>query len=89
VPVFVDTNVLVSARDTTDPDKHARALDWVRHLWDTGEGRLSIQVLQEYYVTTTRNCVPDGVRIVDPFREGLIPQEPPARSPRPRGPTPT
>jgi predicted nucleic acid-binding protein len=58
VPVFVDTNVLVYARDASEPEKHARAFEWIRHLWDTGEGRVSMQVLQEYYVTTTRKLRP-------------------------------
>lgn len=67
MPVFVDTNVLVYARDAaSESEKHARALDWMRHLWDTGEGRVSMQVLQEYYVTTTRKLrpglVPDDAR---------------------------
>jgi predicted nucleic acid-binding protein len=64
VPVFVDTNVLVYARDTADPAKHARASEWVASLWEDGDGRLSLQVLQEYYVTTTRK-----------LRPGLSPEE--------------
>jgi predicted nucleic acid-binding protein len=28
------------------------------HLWDAGVGRLSLQVLQEYYVTVTRKLAP-------------------------------
>lgn len=58
MPVFVDTNVLVYARDRADERKQARALSWMRHLWETGEGRLSVQVLQEFYVTTTRKLSP-------------------------------
>ena len=58
MPVFVDTNVLVYGRDATDPVKHARASEWVAHLWERGNGRLSMQVLQEYYVTTTRKLRP-------------------------------
>ena len=58
MPVFVDTNVLVYARDTADPTKQARASEWIAHLWRTREGRLSVQVLQEYYVTTTRKLRP-------------------------------
>jgi predicted nucleic acid-binding protein len=58
VPVFVDTNVLVYARDTADPAKHARASEWVADLWERADGRLSVQVLQEYYVTTTRKLRP-------------------------------
>jgi predicted nucleic acid-binding protein len=64
VPIFVDTNVLVYARDTADPSKHARASEWVAGLWERADGRLSVQVLQEYYVITTRK-----------LRPGLAPEE--------------
>ena len=52
--IFVDTNVLVYARDTIEPDKRARAKAWLEALWRSGSGRLSFQVLQEYYVTVTK-----------------------------------
>jgi predicted nucleic acid-binding protein len=52
--VFVDTNVLVYARDRTDEEKNRVALAWLSALWDAHAGRLSWQVLQEYYVTVTR-----------------------------------
>jgi predicted nucleic acid-binding protein len=58
VPVFVDTNVLVYARDASEAQKQERALAWVEHLWRTREGRLSYQVLEEYYVTVTRKLRP-------------------------------
>jgi predicted nucleic acid-binding protein len=58
VLVFVDTNVLVYARDSTEPGKQARAAEWMARLWDEGSGRLSAQVLQEYYVTVTRKLDP-------------------------------
>lgn len=58
MPVFVDTNVLVYARDDVDPGKQERAAAWIGHLWDTGTGRLSFQVLQELYVTLTRKLDP-------------------------------
>lgn len=58
MPIFVDTNVLVFARDATEPVKQACAAGWMRHLWETQEGRASIQVLEEYYVTTTRELEP-------------------------------
>jgi predicted nucleic acid-binding protein len=58
VPVFVDTNVLVYARDASAPRKQARASAWLQHLWREQEGRLSIQVLQEYYITVTRKLRP-------------------------------
>ena len=56
--VFVDTNVLVYARDRSEPDKQRRAADWMAGLWDTGLGRLSYQVLQEYYVVLTTKLDP-------------------------------
>jgi predicted nucleic acid-binding protein len=58
VPVFVDTNVLVYARDTAEPAKQAQAEEWIHRIWQRGVGRLSVQVLQEYYVTTTRRLEP-------------------------------
>ena len=51
---FVDTNVLVYAHDATAGTKrdHARAI--VRDLWRSEGGCLSVQVLQEFFVTATR-----------------------------------
>jgi predicted nucleic acid-binding protein len=51
---FVDTNVLVYAHDVTAGEKHVRARALVEKLWDTREGCLSAQVLQEFFITTTR-----------------------------------
>jgi predicted nucleic acid-binding protein len=62
VRVFVDTNVLVYARDRTDEEKQRRALAWVASLWEHRAGRLSWQVLQEYYVTLTRKLDPPRER---------------------------
>ncbi|MFN7974843.1 MAG: PIN domain-containing protein [Acidobacteriota bacterium] len=53
-PVFVDTNVLVYARDAAAGEKQEKAAAWMRHLWTTRAGRISVQVLQEFYVTVTR-----------------------------------
>jgi predicted nucleic acid-binding protein len=58
VPIFVDTNVLVYARDASDPQKQATAEAWMGHLWTSASGRLSVQVLQEYYITVTRKLQP-------------------------------
>ena len=58
MPVFVDTNVLVYAREASDPAKHQVARDWMKHLWRSESGRVSVQVLQEYYVTVTRKLDP-------------------------------
>ncbi len=51
---FVDTNVLVYSHDVTAGDKHDRARALVEELWGNREGCVSIQVLQEFFVTTTR-----------------------------------
>jgi len=52
--VFVDTNVLVYADDMSDPIKNECAIEWLEALWSRRAGRLSTQVLNEYYVTVTR-----------------------------------
>lgn len=55
---FVDTNVLVYARDASAPEKQQRATQWVKALWAARAGRLSTQVLNELYVTLTRKLKP-------------------------------
>ena len=52
-PVFVDTNILIYAHDADAGEKRQRASDCLQALWDTGAGRLSVQVLQEFYVNAT------------------------------------
>jgi predicted nucleic acid-binding protein len=56
--VFVDTNVLVYTRDTSEPQKQKQTMRWMSHLWNTRAGRLSFQVLQEFYVTVTERLDP-------------------------------
>ncbi len=52
--VFVDTNLLIYALDPADPKKHAAARAWRSELWKTRRGRLSIQVMEEFYVKVTQ-----------------------------------
>jgi predicted nucleic acid-binding protein len=59
---FVDTNVLVYQFDESDPAKQQRAIDVMCALWETRSGRLSHQVLQEFYVTVTRKLNPSLTR---------------------------
>ena len=61
---FVDTNVLVYARDASEPGKQPVAREWIDRLWRTRQGRLSVQVLNEYYVMVTRKLHP-GMSIED------------------------
>lgn len=56
--VFVDTNVLLYAEDTAHAEKHRSARDWLRALWLRRCGRLSTQVLNEFYVVATRKLRP-------------------------------
>jgi predicted nucleic acid-binding protein len=56
--VFVDTNVLVYARDSTEPMKQSIASDVIARLWHDQSGCISMQVLNEYYVTVTRKLKP-------------------------------
>lgn len=56
--VFVDTNVLVYSRDASEPEKQKQAMSWMDYLWRTRSGRLSFQVLQEFYVTVTAKLDP-------------------------------
>lgn len=51
---FVDTNILVYAHDQSAGEKHAAARELVSRLWETRQGCLSVQILQEFYVTVTR-----------------------------------
>ena len=61
---FVDTNVLVYARDLSEPDKQPLAAAWMAHLWQNESGRTSVQVLNEYYVTVTRKLSPGLDRVI-------------------------
>ena len=53
-PVFVDTNVLIYALDDADLKKQAAAREWRAELWKRHQGRISFQVLQEFYAKVTR-----------------------------------
>jgi predicted nucleic acid-binding protein len=53
--VFVDTHVLLHADDSFDADSQARARAWLQALWQRRAGRVSTQVLNEYYVSATRH----------------------------------
>jgi predicted nucleic acid-binding protein len=51
---FIDANVLVYAYDASAGSKKVAAERLLAHLWDAGTGCLSVQVLQEFFVTVTR-----------------------------------
>ena len=51
---FVDTNILVYAYDVSEGKKHRIASALIEDLWNTENGVISVQVLQEFFVTVTR-----------------------------------
>ena len=58
---FFDTNVLVYADDRATPAKQRRAVDLIADHRRANTGVLSLQVLQEYFVTVTRKLQLDAV----------------------------
>lgn len=56
--VFVDTNILAYAHDTSEESKQPIAKDLLDELWESERGALSTQVLQEFYVVATRKFEP-------------------------------
>jgi predicted nucleic acid-binding protein len=84
---FVDANILVYAYNADEKEKHAQAVALLQELWDQKTGVLSLQVLQEFYVTVTqkiekpissqqaRKIVADYIaawEIVEPSTETLL-----------------
>ncbi|MGB2662842.1 MAG: PIN domain-containing protein [Candidatus Acidiferrum sp.] len=51
---FVDTNILVYAHDRSAGVKHQRAQTLLEQLWDSEQGVLSTQVLQELCINLRR-----------------------------------
>jgi predicted nucleic acid-binding protein len=64
--IFVDTNILVYSHDVDAEQKHQIAQNILLELWKNRNGALSVQVLQEFYVTMTRKVLhpipPNSVR---------------------------
>ncbi len=55
---LVDTNILIYSEDGFDTVKRQQALQWLSILWKRGSGRVSRQVLNEFYVNVTRKLRP-------------------------------
>ena len=55
---FVDTNILVYARDSSEKEKQPKAARWLESLWRNENGKISVQVMNEYYVTVTQKLKP-------------------------------
>lgn len=50
---FIDTSVLIYAHDVDAQAKHEVAKNILRELWSERSGALSLQVLQEFFVSVT------------------------------------
>lgn len=55
---FVDTNIFVYFRDAEEPEKQKTAARYLTILWENQTGRISYQVLNEYYTVVTRKLKP-------------------------------
>ncbi len=53
---FVDSDILLYAHDNSAGPKHARSRELLRQLWQSGDGCVSTQVLEEFALQATR-CV--------------------------------
>ena len=51
---FVDSNVLLYSVDPVDSARRIRATEWLEALWMAGVGRVSWQVLHEFYWNAVR-----------------------------------
>ena len=51
---FFDTNILIYSDDNAFPEKQAIATQLLEEGWNSGNAVLSTQVLQEYFVASTR-----------------------------------
>jgi predicted nucleic acid-binding protein len=52
--IFVDSNVLIYAHDSDAGARQSQAAQWLKQLWQSQNGRMSVQVLQEFYVNVTQ-----------------------------------
>ena len=60
--VFVDTNILLYARDRSEPNKQAVAEACLVELWEDRNGCVSVQVLNEFFVNATQKLDPGLTR---------------------------
>jgi len=71
---FIDTNILVYAHDRSSGEKYEKARKLLTSLWESRQGCISIQVLQEFYVTIVRKIAKPiladkAVRIIADLKE--------------------
>jgi predicted nucleic acid-binding protein len=52
--IFLDSNILTYAQDKGSPDKRRKSREIIMELAGSGDGVISTQVMQEFYVAATR-----------------------------------
>jgi len=57
-PVFVDTSVLICSEDGADVAAREQVMAWLRQLWLRRLGRVSTQVLNDFYAQVTTRISP-------------------------------
>lgn len=57
-PVFVDTSVLILSEDGADAARREHVMGWLRILWQRRLGRVSSQVLNDFYRSITTRVAP-------------------------------
>jgi len=60
--IFLDANILVYAHDKDAGEKHSKAVQIVKELWEKRSGVLSNQILQELYVGATKKMLKPSSR---------------------------
>ena len=58
---FLDSNVLAYAQDKGSPKKQKRSRELITELGQSSTGVISTQVMQEFYVATTRKLGVDAL----------------------------
>ena len=58
---FLDSNVLAYAQDKDSPDKRKISRKLIEELGRSGDGVISTQVMQEFYVAATRRLAVDAL----------------------------
>ncbi|WP_197046900.1 PIN domain-containing protein [Paucibacter sp. KBW04] len=57
-PLFVDTSVLICSEDGADVAAREQVMAWLRQLWLRRLGRVSTQVLNDFYAQVTTRITP-------------------------------
>jgi predicted nucleic acid-binding protein len=66
--IFIDTNILVYSMDNNDKIKRKKCRDLLKKAHHDQQGVISTQVLQEFYIATTKKLGADPLIVKDILR---------------------